>query len=443
MSTTANSQNGPGLDIEWGFWDAQLDTIEALTSGEYDVVNFRGGYGSGKTVLGTRFTMETALDIPKSDNLILAQDSKKGGPTTFKKFFEELPGEDTVPDEGGDAENSPIVKEHNRNENRITLVNGAVVRLGSADKWNRYAGSEFNFVYCDEVAHYETTDLYKLNEMLISRQRTDDGPNVTLWTSTGNGFNQYYDFVERQVTPDDDPLPTRLYNVVADSRNNPFLNEKEKLTRQFAGTSREDEALAGGFAAAEGLVYSDFSRENHIVSEGQANDLIASEERIYGYDAGWDDPRVVVEIAKTDYDQWLVIDSFHQSESQPEDILNPETGDGWLADKPKGPMFCEHEPSHIAKFRQAGWPAIKANKDLDEGIPHVRGRLKLDSAGRPGLLVSDRCIELVQEFMSYQEDHVGKKAAEDHELDSLRYALFTYEIRADTSSNERSGIRQF
>lgn len=429
------------IELDWGFWDSQLDAIDALRSGEYDVVVFRGGYGSGKSVLGARMTHETAMAVPRSDNLVMAQDLAKGGPTTFKVFFEQLPGEDTVPDEGGDPENSPIVADYNRNDRRLTYVNGAIARLGSADKWNRYAGAEFNWIWCDEVAHYDSTDLFKLNRMLLSRQRTSDGPNVTLWTSTGNGYNDFFQFVEQQTTPDGDPLPTKLKNVVADSRNNPFLSEKEKLTRQFEGTAAEEQGLAGGFAAAEGLVYSEFSRNRHVVPRDDVR--IVEGQRIYGYDAGWNDPRVVVELGKTPYDQWVVVDCFYQSKSKVTEVIDPVDGTGWLAGRTQGTLYCEHEPAHIAEFREAGWDARKAVKSLDEGIPHVRGRLETDAEGRPGLLVVDDCTDVVQEFLSYKEDHVGTSKATDHALDAIRYALFTHDQTPDHDPDADRGLRDF
>lgn len=414
---------GGTLDLDWGFWDAQLDAIAALESGEYDVVNFRGGYGSGKTILGSRWIMEKATEVAGSDNLIIAPDSKKGGPTTYKVFFEELPGEDTVPDEGGDPENSPFVAEYNRNERRITWFNGSVVRLGSADVWNRYAGGEFNAIWCDEVAHYEHTDIFDLNRMLLSRQRTRDGPNVTLWTSTGNGYNQYYDFVERQVTPDEDDLPTRLVNVVADSRNNPFLPEKEKLVRQFEGTQKEDQGLAGGFAAAEGLVYSAFSRPTHVRKRDDVD--LRSGWRLYGYDYGFKDPRVLLEIGKTPTDQFVVLDLYYESQQPVEHLIDPSDGSGWMLreEKPAGELYSDHEPEHIQKFRTAGYEAYAATKDLDEGIDEVRSVLDTDVDGRPGLLVLEDCTELIKEFQSYKEDDVGTSRATDHALDALRYAI--------------------
>ncbi|WP_331232685.1 terminase large subunit domain-containing protein [Natronorarus salvus] len=417
---TASSQaTTVELNHQWTTY--QADTLRAIHSGEYDLVVLRTGYGGGKSVLGSRWIHRTALQRG-GEYLVLAPDFAKGGPATYRVFFDELPGENTVPnDAAGDPENSPIVAGYNANEKRLTYTNGAVARLGSADKWNRYAGSEFNGIWGDEPAHYDTTNLYDLHEMLVSRQRTEAGPNVTLWTSTGAGFNQYYDITERKVDEDGEPLPwaDRMEVIVGSSLDNPFLSEKEKMLAQFEGTPREAQALHGGFAAAQGLVYPSFSRERNVVAESEAWDLVSGDWRIYGYDHGWADPRVVLEIAKTSYDQYIVVDSFYRSETKYQKAVD------WLRDneKPVGTIHSETEPEHQEAFRSAGYPCEGAIKDLDEGIALVRQFVDVDHEERPGLLVSDRCVELVQEFMSYKEEHVGKSVAEDHALDALRYAL--------------------
>jgi len=412
------------IDINWQWWDAQVQTREALDSGAYDLVVFRGGYGSGKTLLGVRWIIETALRIPKSDNLIIAPDSQKGAPTTYKAFFQQLPGENTVPEEGGDPENSPIIDDYHRVDRRATFINGSVVRLGSADVWNRYAGGEFNAIHCDEVAHYDTTDLYDLHEMLVSRQRTHEGPNVTLWTSTGNGYNQFYDITELQETPDNEPLPWKdaMRVVQAHSLENPFLPDsaKEKMRRQFGETDRAQQALMGGFAAAQGLVYKSFSRNRHEVTDETIPEL--REERYYAYDHGWKDPRVLLEVGKTVYDQYVILDEFYQTESKVSE------GIAWLGEREYGTIYCEHEPEHIEAFREAGFSAEKAIKDIDEGIPVVREFLEVDDAGRPGLLVHERCENTVGEFMTYKEEDVGKSNVQDHAMDCVRYLLATREL---------------
>ncbi|AXR80797.1 hypothetical protein [Natrarchaeobaculum sulfurireducens] len=413
-------QEETSIQLDWGFWDAQLETLDAIRSGAYDLVIFRGGYGSGKTVLGGRWIHEVSLAIPGSHNLALAPDYQKGGPATYQGFFEQLPGENTVPnDADGDPENSPIVAGYNANEKRLTYINGSVARLGSADTWNRYAGSEFNAIWCDEVAHYDHTDLYDLHEMLVTRQRTPNGPNVTLWTSTGNGYNQFYDISERQVDQSDAELPwrDRMEVIVADSRNNPFHHAMGKMKAQFEGTERESQALKGGFAAAEGLVYEQFSRKTHVRSRADVE--IVDDWRMYGYDYGWKDPRVIIEFAKTPADQYVAWDCYYVSGKPVEHAID------WLKtnEKPVGSIYCDHDPEHIDKFRQAGYPAEAATKNLDEGISEVQEVLEVDPDVGPGLIVIDELTELIKEFQSYKEDDVGTSKADDHCLDVTRYGV--------------------
>lgn len=421
---------GREVAIEYQWTDYQAEVRDALESGDWDVVVLRTGYGGGKSITGAQWIHRGALAADGGESLVMGQDLAKAESTTFRVFFERLPGEDTVPDDsGGDPENSPIVAGFNRNKNLLTYVTGHRVRLGGADRWNRFAGAEFQRIWCDEVAHYENTDLYRLHEMLATRQRTDQGPNTTLWTSTGNGYNQFYDITERQVDPDDDPLPwrDRLKVVRASTTDNVLLPEdgREKIRAQFEGTPREAQGLHGGFAAAEGLVYDQFSRATHVVERDAVD--VREDWRIYGYDYGYADPRVLLEIGKTPADQYVVLDLYHRRRQPVEDLVDPSDGSGWLLerDKPEGRIYCDHDPEHIEKFRRAGFDAEAATKDLDEGISELRGVLEPDPAmdGQPGLLVADGCTPLIQEFLDYQESEVGTARAVDHCLDSLRYAV--------------------
>lgn len=443
-TANAAASDSYSLDFQWA--DYQWQCIEALESGEYDVVVLRVGYGGGKSYAGGQWIHEGSLQLDHGESLVLAPDFQKGGPATYRVFFETLPGENTVPnDAGGDPENSPIVAGYNQNQKRVTYISGHVVRLGSADRWNRYAGSEFHRIWMDEPAHYDNTDLYDLHEMLVSRQRTDAGPNTCFMTSTGAGFNQFYDITERQVNAEDEPLhwADSLKVFTESSLRNPFLTEeaKEKLRRQFEGTERAEQALHGGFAAPQGLVYGQFTREHHVIEEAAIPDLLPEDSvPIYGYDSGWDHPRVLVEWRQTHHDQWLAVDCYYETEKPFEHLCDPDNGEGWVYDqgKERGIVYCEHEPEHILKFRQAGFRAVKAEKSLDEGIPFMRGLLELKGdPERPGLLVSDRCVDLIQEFQSYKEEDVGKSGdVPDHVLDASRYALFTH---TPTSTDDSGG----
>ena len=170
-------------------------------------------------------------------------------------------------------------------------------------------------------------------------------------------------------------------------------------------------------------MYSQFSRDRHVIDHAEAVDRVTGDWRIYGYDAGWSDPRVLIEIGATDYDQFVILDEFYQSQSHVEDAVR------WLEqnDKPQGRIYCEHEPADIQKFDRAGYTAVEAEKSIDPGIAEVRRRLSRDDTDRVGLLVSDRCQHTIREFLSYKQDHVGTSQAEDHICDSIRYAIHTNE----------------
>jgi len=437
--------------VEYQWTDYQRHVRDELESGDHDLVVLRTGYGGGKSITGGQWIHRGAM-IDRDGagkSLVMAQDYAKGKSTTYSVFFETLPGADTNPFDDGDPEDSPIVSTWHSNDKRLTYRTGHTVYLGGADKWNRFAGGEYCRIWCDEVGHYPpTTDLYRLHEMLVTRQRTDVGPNSTLWTSTGNGYNQFYDITERQVTRDDEPLPwaDRMHVVVASTEHNTLLPEDglEKICRQFKGTAREEQGLHGGFAAAEGLVYGQFTRPTHVRPAEELTDRLVEDHAIYGYDAGWDDPRVVVDIRRTHADQYVVWDCYYESESRLAEVVDPddvlEERAAWMDGRPRGHVYCEHEPSHIRQFRAAGWPATKAEKSLDGGIDHVRDRLAADSEARPGLLVADRCADVIQEFLSYKEEHVGKAAATDHALDAIRYALFTHTPSRKQRDSDSSGI---
>ena len=488
--------------IRYDFWPAQWDCLDHLADADPDIVGFLGGYRSGKSVTGARWVLSKALEYPGSRWLAMGQNYTKATGTTYRTLFESLPGERTatVTSTFNGPEESPIVADYNRQEHRLTLHNDAVIVLGSADKWSRYAGDEYAGIWLDEPSHYGD-ELHDLLEMMGTRLTADVGPKLMFWTLTGNGYNAAWEVLEKHEDADGNPIGSRIEVEQASVLENPYIadEDKERLKRQFEDGGGEQQALHGGFAAATGLVYSAFSRDTHVRPADEARERVADANRwrIYGYDAGWNDPRVLLEVGKTPYDQLVVLDEYVESGAHVGDAIE------WLEanDKPRGTVFAEHEPGDIQKFKRAGWSVVKADKSLDAGISEVRKRLETDgnmdlpetadaaefdetsggsgtatwggpasdapnSRARPpspsasrssitvtfpsdggestadgaeaqpspdvddrdvraGLLVSDRCENLIREFLGYKEEEVGTSAATDHCLDSLRYCIAT------------------
>jgi hypothetical protein len=239
--------------ITYDLWKAQREALDAIDE-ETDVQALLGGYGSGKTILSTRWLLKQAIEFDGSRFLLMGIDFSKAKQTTFRTLFEQLPGENThlVTSSYNGPEQSPIVADYNRQEHRLTLQNGTVIVLGSADKWSRYAGESLGAVVLDEPSHYN--DLHNILEMIGSRLRGEDGPKVQLWSLTGNGHNAAYDILERGVDGNGDPLGLNIEVVRASTLDNPYLTDedKQRFKRQYANTSREGQALFGGFATGGG-----------------------------------------------------------------------------------------------------------------------------------------------------------------------------------------------
>jgi len=369
--TTRSTTTPETATLTYDLWAVQRDCLDALESGTNDIVAFLGATGAGRASSGARWLLAQALPHPGSRFLAMGQTFTKARGATFRKLFAQLPGARTATDPA----RSPIVADYRKTEGQLVLTNGSVIVLGSADSWSRYAGDEFGAIWLDEPSHYEP-DLHDLLEMVSTRLRGVAGPKVQCWTLTGNGYNDAWEILDQRQDTTGEPLGHEIALIRASTLENPYLtpDEREGFARQYGGTSRADQALHGGFAAAEGLVYSQFDRTTHVRPHDEIRERVSGDWRVYGYDAGWNNPRVLVELGKTSYDQLVVIDVFSESNAHVEDAI------AWLArnGKPDGTIYCEHAPDDVDRFRRAGYRTARAPKDLDEGIAEVRKRLEAD-----------------------------------------------------------------
>lgn len=411
--------------LNWKFWSKQAIAIQHAQNGDYDIVCFLGGYRSGKSITGARWLTLSALENPDGQFLAMAVDYNKGKTTTYNVLFEHgLPNPENTnlnPFTGGNPTQSPVVHHWTKIDRTLTLVNGSTITLAGADEETRYEGGSFNAVWMDEPGNYRS----KLDGVTSTvMERLDRGPPATsMWTTTGKQ-GPLQRILKRREWKDGSTVNLDIKIIRASTENNIFLNNDalQRLKRRYTNSVNEGMALKGEFGAVEGRVYPEFSRKTHVVNRDKVN--VHDSWRVYGYDAGWKDPRVLVEIGKTALDQLVVLDVFYKSKSYVSDVIQ------WLqeGDKVEGRMYCEHEPGDIEKFRrELRWKAVKAEKNIDRGINTVRERLRLDGDGRPGLLVCSCCEKAVSEFESYQEEDVGGADVEDHFLDALRYAVMGVE----------------
>lgn len=412
--------------IDWDFWTRQREALAAgtnfmyadefpeLVAEEYDIVTFRGGNRSGKTYCGSGWILILALKYESSRWFILSQNFQRGKSTTFSEFFELLPGENTDPYAGGQAENSPLVSDFNVNDKRLRLINGSVIYLAGADSAHRFEGASINGAWLDEVALYD--DLTGVMDVLA--KRLDRGPPETMmWTGTPFTGNAYEDIVIDGVDADGQPVGLDIYDVQASVVDNPWLSESqlERVKNRFKGTKKEGMVLHGEFTDPDGLVFPEFTDSN-LVDDDIDSRLIPGW-CAYVYDYGFGDPRVVLYVRVTDAGEMIVLDEFYRSEEMTEQAIS------WMDARPgTGVVISDHSPEDIERFTQAGYPAVPAEKDRDTGVEQVRRWLRDND-----LRIHQRCSETIDEIEKYEQEEFKQAKGKDHSMDCLRYLILGVE----------------
>jgi len=446
------SEDGKKKHVEYAFSESQQEVWESWVSAEHQIVDFRAGYGSGKSVCGARVLIRSAWEISNSRWLCMAESFSEGWETTYRILLEQLPACDA-----DNPEESPIVEEYRNHEKKyLKFTNGSKIILGSAEKSDRHKGDEYAGIWCDEVALYNI-DLYNLMDMLLSRLRSSKPPLTCLWTTTTNPKNPHNDYyyISEIGEYQGQEIHWDIKTVKANTLNNPFISEDAKEMLRKTHEGNESQGLKGDFADPSGQVFSKFNRTDNVIDEvyeldKEAEDPEYDEDKVYidpnwrayGYDAGWDDARVILEVGRTQYNQLVVLDEFYQHESMVDEAVN------WLKRKPSGVIYSEHEKEHMARFRRnlSGFRPELAEKGQQFGIEEVQERFGVDHTGRVGLFIHSRCTNTLREIDNYNE--VGG-ANDDHAMDSLRYVVATLadrvtrqrEAQKGSTGGKRSSVR--
>jgi phage terminase large subunit len=410
--------------IQWRFWEKQKKAMEHAASGNHDITVFLGGFRSGKSVSGARYIVKNALKTMDSKYLAMAVNYNIGKQTTYNVLFDmAIPGDNVNPFEGGNPENSPIVQHWTKLDKTLTLNNGSTIVLAGADQTNRYEGGSFNGAWIDEPGNYKNK-LHGVASTLL--ERMDRGPpGSMLWTTTGK-TGPLQKFVERREWPKTgDPVNNSIKVVKASTDDNPFLSKQalERLKRRYEGSTNEEMALHGEFGDVEGRVYPNFQRETHVKPRKQLEKRVDDNiDPVYGYDAGWDDEKVVLQVQVANDGTLMVLDEFYESNKFLSDVID------WLQDRPRGTLHSEHEPEQIRKMNaETSHRIIEANKSLDTGIDLMRQRIQ-----KQGLVVAEECENTVEELLGYQKEDVGGTNVQDHACDVLRYIVMGVENQPST-----------
>jgi hypothetical protein len=331
--------------------------------------------------------------------------------------------------------------------------NGAVINYGGIDRPTRIMSSEYDVIVVDEATELDEADWEALCTRLrhgkVSFQQiigccNPDKPTHWLKARGDRGALVVLTSIHRDNPKfvGRDGTPTAM--------GVDYLAKLDALTGVRRLRLRD-----GLWAAADGLVYEDWSERVHLLP---ANWLPPMDwPRYWVIDFGFRNPFVCQWWAKGPDGQLVMYRELYRTGVLVEDhakaILraSQKANGEWREPRPQR-IICDHDAEDRATLtKHLGMPTIAARKGVSDGIQAVQARLRPDwSPNGPGLqfvrecLVGGRDVTLtdakkpastVEEFPGYVwEDHNEKEAPvkkDDHGMDTTRYIVADNDLRVE------------
>lgn len=324
----------------------------------------------------------------------------------------------------------------NAGELTIPLLGGRRIALKGADDPETLEGVGLHAVVLDEFARMKLDAWQKSIRPALS-----DHGGRALFCGKPRGHNHLKEFYERGQSGATHVNDWRswLFRTV-DGGHVPTEDVAEARSTLPASVYRQE--YEATFELAAGRVYDAFSRRTHVVPHDEIERRFKVGGRwqfsraVVGLDWGFVDPMVALCVGRTSTGQLVVFREEYASGR----LLDES---GWFpvlrsirADcNPSGFTADPSEPGNIMAVRKmlSGSPVVyNADNARAEGVRRVQVAMLPRSNGarqEPGLIISDRCPNVIREAESYVYREIKGAPTEDpadgndHAMDALRYAV--------------------
>lgn len=210
-----------------------------------------------------------------------------------------------------------------------------------------------------------------------------------------------------------------------DNRKNLPEGYIETLERTLTGVQKE-RLLYGKWVAATGLIWKDFNREVHVTDNLLR--LSDYQELYFGADANFQKPRagLVIGIRSNGVD---ILDEFYEERVHVESLIEWLQSYAFERDETMCGVHDPADPSAVEKINTSDMLVCdKAINKVVEGISTVSKYFTtFDEDGMPAIRIHPRCVNLIDELLSYRWKSGANKDTpvkeKDHLCDALRYAL--------------------
>lgn len=414
MSSTLLERGSASLEMNLELYSSQSVFLQAPER----FTMFVGGIGSGKTTAGAVKALVQSAARPGSLGVVVAPTYPMLRDSTLRSLLDIL---------------GKTVLHYNKSDGELTLINGSVILLRSADKPDRLRGPNAHWAWIDEAALCPPGTW----EIIIGRLRADGTAGPCWLTSTPKGHNWMYQ--KRGLM--------RLFK--ASTRQNPYLNPEfvQSLIDSYTGDFAAQE-IDAEFVRFEGQIYDEFEYARHVRENERELERRNWVEFWGAGDEGYINPQVYLIFGLDDDGGVHVFEEFYRRKVRTTVAAREAKllGRLWAAaDRPLEVFYIDPSAASLAAEITedeadpdggdqplAGIPTRSAKNAVLQGIQVVKSYFSGQNKYGPMLTISPECPNLLAEIDQYawKDWKEGRKEEpikmNDHAMDTLRYGIFSH-----------------
>jgi len=311
--------------------------------------------------------------------------------------------------------------------------NGSEIVVGGLDDSRKIMSTQYDTAYVQEASDVEEEDI----ENLQTRLRNNAMPYQQLLMDCNPQGPDHW--LLARCNRGDCRLLVSLH------KDNPTVTPEYLAALSRLTGVRRERLYLGIWAAAEGVVYEEFSRKRHVI-DGVETALPRFQWHFASQDWGFTNPGVFGIWGVTGDGVAVLIHEIYQTGKTVDGYWVPAVRPLHKHYRLRSIQCDPSEPDFIQQYINAGLPAVKANNAIPPGVGAVQERLARDRVlfwsgalrQRDEALVAEhKPFSTIQEFPAYvwPKNVAGKPVKEkpqegdDHGMDMVRYAIASLDIK--------------
>lgn len=312
----------------------------------------------------------------------------------------------------------PVERYGGERVERYKYANGSTIWIAGMDNPDKVLSSERDFIYVNQAEELTENDWELLATRCTGRNAVI--PHPQLFGDCNPSGTRHW-IRERAKAG-------KLALLTSAHQDNPTLyDDAGNLTEQGRRTLatldsltgvRRQRLLLGQWATAEGAVYDMFNAAVHVC-ERPASDF---KTWYLAMDEGYVHPAVILLVGEDSDGRWHIAREFYECGKLQSDVVAQARQ--WFTEFDCRLAAVDAAAAGlIADLKNCGVRAVSAKGRVLDGIGAIQNRLKVAGDGRARLTVAPSCVNMANEFESYQWTE-GKDAPRkecDDAADAIRY----------------------